>query len=38
MTLGLFVIVVSVIGVLWFIKLSDVLKKASVADKEEKKK
>ena len=38
MTLGLFVIVVAIVGVLWFIKLSDVLKKASEADKNEKKK
>lgn len=38
MTVGLFVIVITIIGLLWFVKLSDVLKKASEADKNEKKK
>lgn len=38
MTLGLFIVVLAIIGVLWFIKLSEVLKKAGEADKNEKKK
>lgn len=35
MTLGLFIVVLAIIGALWFIKLSDVLKKAGEADKAE---
>ena len=38
MTLGLFIGVIAIISVLWFIKLSEVLKKASQADEEEDKK
>lgn len=38
MTLGLFIIVLSIIGVLWFIKLTEVLKKARIADEEDEKK
>lgn len=38
MTVGLFVVVVAIISTLWFIKLSDVLKKASDADKKHKSK
>lgn len=37
MTLGLFVGTIALISVLWLIKLSNVIKKASLADKEEEK-
>lgn len=38
MTLGLFIVVLSIISVLWFIKLTEILKKARIADEEDGKK